>query len=870
MMDDICRELASNSRGARLDAYQTLNRCLKAYNEVPDIQAMQDKMSLLTDFIRRDLSTEGTDSMVLDHQLTGQVLKLLAICLYSPGLATMLDDDFCSFLACKSIAVVGDQNSSKKAINQYLHLLTIQTIRPKVLTPERASRLLTLLRDVTVRIKGHGVVVLRLMIYRRLLTHSPTLMNARVNDWLDHLFAGMLSNIKEVRAKAIAFGLDASLALGTVMHVSRAVEEIFNRSSPAGRKFVHVITTRLNEMIASKDETSHVPQIWSIMILFFRSHRNQIEQWEHLRVLLGTIQKCFNSSDGQVKVQAHIAWNRLIFAMSLSVATDSSVVGMLRQPFVGQLDRRTRDEKAKNMAYATYCTLLYYAFRPTATLEDLDYFWKEYVTSYLIRTDHTFACQVLISLLGGGHPKVWSLNRANDHGPIKPDELPRLDARWVRARTAPMLSILETLLHSSDWQAETGGEPWALRAWRSFVQALGDASSKEIKVSMDCMKAIALVLTTLQKFWVQCTRSTTATDRPVVPIALHKFTTLVKIAVEKLGTIPFTEKRLMSTARDSFEAAETPSSRLSRHCGTLSSPVYHLVCMLISAQVDVTALDPYRAAVSDLLQIALRTVTSRRSRLKILRDFAYLTTSDTLPAPASKMILWELIIELVTQSVAATRAEDSTGDTPHYAGHDYREAVRIMEIGLQHTSVEMIQDWSITLGKINTLVIAECGVSGSTLSVVEPIAEILSQKIARDSSHGCIQYVAITMGIASWPESQADWDRAQKALWGTAVTTAKSTFLSPFSALYSLTETVLLSTYQFHQSTTSTDIVDLFRALTVWISLCPLSLVGIMIKRIQRGVGVWIADAAGFLNKSDLGSQKMFAVVRSPQCHLGL
>ena len=60
MLESIIQQLAGEDRSSRIDAYLTLSGVLKASDNVPDPKALKDKISLLTQFIQRDISARNS------------------------------------------------------------------------------------------------------------------------------------------------------------------------------------------------------------------------------------------------------------------------------------------------------------------------------------------------------------------------------------------------------------------------------------------------------------------------------------------------------------------------------------------------------------------------------------------------------------------------------------------------------------------------------------------------------------------------------------------------------------------------------------------------------------------------------------------
>ena len=518
MLRSAIHHMASDSRASRLDAYGSLLASLSTYEDVPNVQELVEVVNEITSHIRRDVSMRLGEDGSIDFQIVTQALKLVTVFCCTPSLAANVPEDFRSFIVDLSLSSL-EQKLPKILVSHYMHLLERQKFGSKIMNAERTNRLLAALDTITTRVRGNRIVGHRLMIYQRLLSQAKSVMASKVESWIDHLVAGLLSTVKDIRTRAITFGIEAGLRLGTTNNVSEACLEVFNRQPPEGKKVVDLLCDRLAQMVTVKDDACHVAQIWSVMILFLRSRRQQIERWEHLKAWLIIIQRCFNSGDAQVKFQANVAWNRLIFAINIEftasakTTTSLSMAKMLRQPIVSQLERnRIEKSKEKNskltkqVARASYCTLLYYALRPTATHAQLDQYWDLYVVDLIPKSfaanksDINHACDILAALLfGHGQPRVWNENRANMNGPIESDELPCLDSKWVRSRAGKIMQVFDELLNAADWQLESGRVAPVILSWRSFMSALGQASSKEVKVSTDALTAVAQILNQVKR-----------------------------------------------------------------------------------------------------------------------------------------------------------------------------------------------------------------------------------------------------------------------------------------------------------------------------------------------------------------------------------
>lgn len=856
MLDSALRHLASPSRSSRIDAYTALLGCLSAYDEIPDVHALAENLPTLTKFFHRDMVSVNEETGSLDTHLVAQAVKLLTFFLATPGISELLPDDFCSFVIEQSIVSLEDQRIPKIVINHYMLLFAKQRFAPKHTTSDRMNRLITALHNVANTVKGNRVVGQRLMIYRRLLTQAKSLMIARVGDWIDHLITGMLSTIKDIRSWALYFGLEASFSLGTTRLVSQACVDMFNRESQDGKKVVHCLSSRLTEMASSKDDGVHVPQIWAIVILFLRSRRNQLESWEHFKMWLMIIQKCFNSSDSQMKFQANIAWNRLIFAVNFNPFTSSAMIKMLRQPIASQLDRKSSQKAAKpakRVARSSYCTLLYYAFRPATTYAQLDQYWEEYISQMfpcdraINPPDVDHYCEILAALLSSSQPKVWDENRINVSDPVKPDELLPVDPKWVRSRSARILRVFENLLSVADWQPRKDKEAPIVLAWRSLLTALGEASNKEVKVSMETMTAVAHLVNTIKRFWYQGLKQNTSKAQELSHV-IDQFELLIHEAIVKIGTIPFTEKRLMQSSQDSVEAAETPSSRSIRPQGPLSSPVSSLLSLLVSSIGDDGIPDNYTGAIEKLVELALRSATSRRTQLAVLRDLLYSVPPEESNLSKGKFMLWQPIAKAASLALRSVRVTEKHGDSPQNVGHEYRDAAKILEFGLLQDVKEAGLEWQELGTNLAHNLNQEIGYEAVTLIIIEPLAAALNQFTITGCSDFSLTSAILLLKNAKWPSSRQAMERARKELWGVGPVLQNKANLDPFDHLYSMTNTLLKNAYSQLKSVIPGTLMEFLSELTSFVNSCPVVLKGVLLKQLQQGLATWIEDAEGVLH----------------------
>ncbi|KAL8642562.1 MAG: hypothetical protein Q9228_000749 [Teloschistes exilis] len=856
MLRSVSQHLTGASRISRLDTYRTVLNCLGTYEDVPDTQLLADNLAAFLEFIRRDIHANLPETDTLDTELITTGLKVLSAILYVRGLVDATPDEFCTFIAEGAVSALEKNQVPKIIVDHHMNLLARQKLSPKILNAERATRILSALNGIESRLKGNRVVGLKLMIYQRLLVQARSSMVSRAEEWLEFLIASMSSSIKDIRSRAIAFGTDAALALGTINTVSQACLDILDGETPSGPKVVDCFGDRLREILVVKDEGVHVPQIWSVIILFLRGRRRQIEWWEHLKGWLSIMERAFNSSDPRVKLQANLAWSRLAAALNLDVLTSASLIKVLRQPIASQLERKGSDKHlrhAKQLARSTYCTVLYYAFRPGVSHEQLDLYWDSLILPVLTikpsatASDHDFACEVLGAILSAPQARLWEQDRAYQVSPVKAHELPCLDPKWVRLRVAKIADLLENLLsHTNFARAGDARELPFFKTWQSFAKALEDAAIKEIKVSMETMTAIAHIIPLLNRHasrWQE------------------QFMTLFNEIVTRLGFRPFTEKRLLRARSGKyFEAAETPSSRSGYQRGSLNSPVMYVIDALVNDRKSSAPQETYCNTIHSILTIALRAASTRRRQLVVLQELATDILSTSSSESSNRLHFWQCIATQIEGALSVVPSKLPDSDDLQRRDQDYKEIIKVLELGVREFDMDLLPKWKGLSESLIARIEGETSETAITLAYTEP----LSKTIQPQKKKGSIEYSDLALHCASyllvrapWPRSRVDLEHARKLLWGVGPLLQRPVSFDPFEHLYTLVKNLLASTYCNLQSQSVESATELLHSVSSFLSSSPPPLKALCLEQLQGALAVWIEDAEGMVSGSLGLSQTM-------------
>lgn len=851
MLQSAIQHMAADALTSRLDAYSSLLACLSAYEDVPGSDELSVKVKELTGYLKRDIDLGELHGDSLRVQLIAQALKLVVIFLSTPNLCSNIPDDFRLFIIERSISKIGDENCPKPLMGHYMHILEKQKFGSRLVTVERVNRLLTNLDNAIGRMKDSRVLGLRLMIYLRLLGQAKSVMLARVESWLHHLVSGLLSSTRDIRARAISFGTEAGVQLGTSRSMSQAWLDMSNTQSSEGKKVIEILHKRLRNWADSKEYGAHVPQIWSIPLLFLRSRRRQLEGWEHLGSWVGLLQGSFNSSDERIKFSANLAWRRFIFAVNIDADTSKKVAALLKVPIASQLERKgngrsSKVELNKQIPRDTYNSLLYYGLRPSASQAQLDQYWDLFVADLIPKcfsesnVELGHACQILASLLfNNGPSRVWSEAKANSSDPIGVGELPTLDSKWVRSRVAKVMSVFDKILHETDCLKSFELKRLIAPAWRNFTLALGHASSKEVKPSSETVVAVVSLTNQFKRLL----------DRPVHDQGdleeCYEFTdSLLREAITHLGHLAFNEKRLILTAHQQYEAAsDTPSSRFKNITTKPNSATYQLLTIMLEKTSE-RGNKWCASIVSQLVKSLLESAHSRPGRLAVLRTLLGPSSLDCQEeARESHVELWKVISSSTISVLGTSHSRQSHQGTSDHPGHEYRDVFGILEAGMAQPLGNGLASWLELYTRLAGQIENEVGAGAITLAMPATLLKTISNQLHRQENHTALAAAVKIAEHTSWSSSQHSLDRMQVLLWGANHGHFKPPFADLTNDHYATIDLALLKAYAGCDDGSINLSTSLITAVTAILHACPLPLKHRLLGRIQGGLAAWIEDA---------------------------
>ncbi|KAF7959072.1 hypothetical protein EAE96_002589 [Botrytis aclada] len=861
MLESISKQLAGKDRGSKLDAYTTLSGALKACDNVPDRKALSEKMDLILQFMKRDLNAK-LETGALDTQLAKEALVLMSSFLYKKSISDMLTPDFNGYIVDYALKTFENPEMSKEIARHLMFIIAQQKFSARIMTADRVTKLISAIHNIEDYVRGKSIVEQRINIYRTFLRQSRAHMISN-SDWLGDLFSDMLNSYSNIQTAAIAFGEEAGLELGTESKISSKVTEIFKGSDGNDVKYVDFFADRLRSM--AKKPSSSTPRIWAAVILFLRARPKQLEHWAFIKIWLDVIKVCFNSSDQNTKLAANLAWNRMVFVITLEEKVSFSMVNTLSQPLILQLPRKdvrkisNSDNLHRKSTLSSICNLFYYSVKPNTTQAQLDTFWDTYITQIvrdkLIPTDFVEnpvlakqdlgdACNILCGLFNAHTQRPWVLTRALNDNAVTPRELPGLDPRWLRKSASRVFSVLSPLMELLFWELALPKSRISL-LWETYIFSISSAAAKEVKTSNDTMSCLAFLFSTLYKIWQKRPDGLHALTphRKNDANFLASFQFIVTTALSGLGVLPFTERLLSMGQQDDFIVVATPSHRPGKTKGNIRSPLHHLFLLISSPPLGFQQDAKFSEMAEAILMPFFETRRSSKGKMDLVKDLLEILPMDTNESCGA---LWSILAKLATAAINL-RDDGVVTSTVHDSrplGAEYRSVARILDVGVDLSPKEPLKGWENLFQALVTSATTDSGHGGRAIVVIEPIAKTLASNWRSDDEYcgNKVAYCQILVKEASYPKDRQALDAARRRLWGSATAGPKIHIFDPYSQLYQYISRCLRFSYMELLSNDHTIISGLLSEVEALLVRCPKVLFGETLTQLQTGIICWISD----------------------------
>ncbi|KAJ5041618.1 uncharacterized protein L3040_005196 [Drepanopeziza brunnea f. sp. 'multigermtubi'] len=881
MLDSIVQQLAGNDRSSKMDAYLMLSSTLKASENVPDLKALKLKMGILCQLIGQDLS-QKLENGKPDTSLVVNALVLLSSFLQKHAVSAMFPAEFSVQLVDHSIKTFEEEAPSKEIIKHLMFILAQQNFSLKVMNEKRVGRLITALHNIGSHLKGKSIAMWRISIFRALLRQCRNHMMAN-SSWYVDMFDGMLNSLKEIRTQAIIFAFEAAITLGIESNATRAVTHVFAHQHDKESYAKHY-TGKLEDMLRKKVDwdSATVPQIWSIVMLFFRSSPNALEQWQYFNSFLNIIQLCFNSSDIPTRTEANFAWNRFIFALQPNEKTSKKFRGLLSQALFTQLKSRKHGRKA---ALSSMNILLYYALRPQSSATQLEIYWDEYVAP-LVDACLTFAkeregpevakqeamdaCIILRCLFDTTTQRKWSETRAIDslqQAVMSSSELPALDSKWLRKNHARVFKVLAPLMEKLYW--DLGHDTPITRLWKTYIASISSPAVTEIRPHLDTMSCIASIFGMLHKFWTvggeklgNLPPANAFSTAEKSAAFLKGFECIISSTIAGLRLSPFEGERKISIAHDSFFAVDTPTHQQPRKIRNESrTPLKHLVLLWTSSSPGLQYSQPFMDMVHRVVSEFMGARPKKNAKMELIKSLFHLLPTDNRD---SSRAIWQVLAGFAA-TIISMREDQDSGSDEQQLGVAYKELVEILRLGVNFSPNSIPHNWETLFDALITSVTINVGDAGRAIAVVEPLAKFFTTSVPDvDTESRGLFYLSFILESATYPKDRRALDAASRRLTGGPATQKPSTF-DPYIHLYEYVRIGLETAYDTHSTDHLSENADIVSATTYLLRKCPVSLILPVLAKLQAGIACWIIDSEAKLDSGDFLSKEvatMWAMVK--------
>ncbi|KAK0632097.1 Rap1-interacting factor 1 N terminal-domain-containing protein [Immersiella caudata] len=828
MLESTMQQLAGGDRDSKVDAYVMLTRACKTSNNLPDRVALQEKMGLLTQFIQRDITSRSQDG-VADVSLGNHALNLLITFLGFPAVASAISNDFGVFVIDHCIRSFEEPSVPKDIARHLMKVISVQNFTAKVMTPDRMGRLIHALHNITEHINGKSIIMSRVVIYRKLVKQCKQLMVLH-SEWLPDLFTDMLSNLKEIRISAISLGLECSFSIGQEKQLQRKVVEMFDTPVSDDIRYIELYQQKLQVMAKDRNESAMVPDIWSVVILLLRIPLNK---WDGCKPWLEIMQTCFNSPDFATKINSNRAWGRLVFLMQCEERGFGRRVPTLINPLTSQLRRRgpgKMTEELRNAVLGGICNLFYYAFKPSQkpapdTCWDLGV--KPIFATLLdpkVEPENDNirrASLILGGLFDLRTPRRWREDRIMENSPVKPEELPPIDAKWVRGNANKVFEVVGLVLEK-DFLALARNESATHKLWQALVTMVASAASKEIKVSKDTILFMTEALNVLQKVWSH--GLVDGTQGQMAPEFLTASKMFLQIMIDSLGSLPFTEKP-------------------GKGHGSAKAPLYQLFLTLSSLPPGVRDDDEFAKFFNSIFSPFFAS-KSDKAKMDLGQELMSMIPMES-PRPYGPWLLVSSQISAWLGSGQSSHHSTASGiETP--VGNDYREIVKVLERGFRSTPKLPWEHWESLFSILSARVRDETGDAGFGLVAIEPLAKALVDVFAirgpEASLETPIMCTTELLSVATQPRDRQAFDAARRRLWGTSLAGGRSSSFDTFDHLYKAVGEAFGYLYERYNADDSTYAVRLLKELLRFFERGNRQLFLKAVVGVQNGLLLWLQD----------------------------
>ncbi|KIV99346.1 uncharacterized protein PV09_09004 [Verruconis gallopava] len=587
VLDAGLRQLRSEAPTTRLDAWRMMQQYLAtAGPSVERSDELGEKHNAvlsiaLTDLKHRDSQQSGG----MPNQLPNYALKFLARLVQLPAeLSSSLLND----LVRTTIEELQREDMSKNLRRCYMELLHQQNFGSDVMSSARVRKLVEAIHSSNKVQISSGILLDEIKVCRKFVDQAPEGMIASASSWLDILYLGVQSEELAVFRIAVDALFEVGLKLGHRIEVSRAFQKLLSAAVGEATELTQLQhleaeMRRRADFALDTTQAGLIPKLLSAVLMLLRAKGPSTVLQSHTKSMLSVLRTYFQKSAVSTQSLAWTAWSWLIIAEMHGGRWPEETRAALRRPMEKLLmDSSVEyefDKQTPSYVVSTYLVLLYCSFAPDSKPGEIKSKWDIYVADVLksmvqsqSRSHVGLACDIVCRLLSSKTPwdpqMLLQLRKPWHSLILKVDDLPRIDAAWIRSNLDPVLRLLDRIFKSPQ-RAE-----YSVPVLKALLDALAHASANEVTTTREAKEAVARITTYLNHLWAPYSRKTKDTVL---------FGQLLDVLFQEPSTTPrsriaiFAENILRkATHGDHFEVATTPSHR-SNNTSPPTSTIAHFL-----------------------------------------------------------------------------------------------------------------------------------------------------------------------------------------------------------------------------------------------------------------------------------------------------
>ncbi|KAK9448036.1 Rap1-interacting factor 1 N terminal-domain-containing protein [Limtongia smithiae] len=581
-LESMCAALFSDDTQTKIDVYQTLTSAIRGFKMQPNSHALLEHIATIVSCIKRDLENpvedkDGTDSRIVVH-----AMRLFSALAMNESVAACIDPLIASAILNMSVTAIEDPEIKKSLL--VCHLAFIGTHKfpsPRIFTLDLASRVLT----VAVRINGRSrsIESYCYLIYDMLLFASPAIMLQRATEWVPSTLCNAFNPSSGVHTRAIVPIKMASRIFWGHNEFSSVVHDAFEMSMPAGFSEPGAESTErestettlfdkcyddLQTLFTEKHE-DHILVLWEVVVVILaawgRRKEDRLGQWKHLPKWLEVFDRCTNSMDNDIRVNAILSWQKFAFSQIttrfVSIAPEGIDSRMTPLVAMFKLIPESKEDivEALISTFAKMACLILRQGVSTSTSSATDFNARKYDYLWWNLVDHVVAdiclqhrsgfvhgAEILSSILASGKKQRFKTDRelCFDDGSL--NDIPRLNPKWIRIRATV---VLQTVARAFEKAVSDTDFALAMRCWMGCITNIQSVTQREVRQSPESDDAIAGILNFLRSYAIK------PNNKPTI------FVQLLLSTIEVFGTAPLCDMAFIDDKDDKFVPVSSPSKR---------------------------------------------------------------------------------------------------------------------------------------------------------------------------------------------------------------------------------------------------------------------------------------------------------------------